>query len=204
MLINNAGVNLDAPGSYGPENVRRTLDVNFRGTVEVGLICSSSCFRMSLLTTWSLDLMTDLLWCCRCVIDYSHLLITHHTAAESSTSHPLPLQSAPTPRPSSPESATPLPAKTSKKSPNYSKYAIPDPPPLLIHLLTLSLPVHNPLWQRIRNRLRPTRPLLQREQSPPPLRHQPPRRRKPKSPHQFLLSRLGINRHGQIGRRETS
>lgn len=44
VLINNAGVNLDAPGSYGVENVRKTLDVNFRGTVEVGFcfyICSS-------------------------------------------------------------------------------------------------------------------------------------------------------------------
>ncbi|CAK4021574.1 Hypothetical predicted protein [Lecanosticta acicola] len=35
VLVNNAGVNLDAPGSYGPENAKKTLDVNFRGTVEM-------------------------------------------------------------------------------------------------------------------------------------------------------------------------
>ncbi|KAK3671951.1 hypothetical protein LTR78_008126 [Recurvomyces mirabilis] len=33
VLINNAGVNLD--NEYGPENAKRTLDVNYRGTLEV-------------------------------------------------------------------------------------------------------------------------------------------------------------------------
>ncbi|KAK4561614.1 hypothetical protein LTR86_004293 [Recurvomyces mirabilis] len=32
VLINNAGVNLD--NEYGPENAKRTLDVNYRGTLE--------------------------------------------------------------------------------------------------------------------------------------------------------------------------
>lgn len=32
-LINNAGVNLD--GQYGYENAKRTMDVNYRGTLEV-------------------------------------------------------------------------------------------------------------------------------------------------------------------------
>lgn len=36
VLINNAGVNLD--NEYGPENARRTLDVNYRGTLEVRII----------------------------------------------------------------------------------------------------------------------------------------------------------------------
>lgn len=149
--------------------------------------------------------MADLLLsCCRCVIDCSRLFPTHRMAVESSTSHPSPLPSAPIPRPSSLESATPLPAKTWKKSPNYSKYTSPSTLFSLSYLLTISPPVHDPLAQRIRNRLRPTRPLLQREQSPPPLRHQPPRRAEPKSPHQLLLSRLGINRHGQTRRRQTS
>lgn len=34
VLINNAGVNLDA--RYGYENARTTLDVNYRGVREVG------------------------------------------------------------------------------------------------------------------------------------------------------------------------
>lgn len=33
VLINNAGVNLD--NEYGAENAKRTLDVNYRGTLEV-------------------------------------------------------------------------------------------------------------------------------------------------------------------------
>ena len=33
VLINNAGVNLD--DQYGPDNTQKTLDVNFRGTLEV-------------------------------------------------------------------------------------------------------------------------------------------------------------------------
>jgi len=35
VLINNAGVNLDA--EYGYENAKKTLDVNYRGTLEVCL-----------------------------------------------------------------------------------------------------------------------------------------------------------------------
>lgn len=33
VLINNAGTNLDA--KYGPETTKKTLDVNFRGTLKV-------------------------------------------------------------------------------------------------------------------------------------------------------------------------
>ena len=35
MLINNAGINNDA--QYGSKNARKTLDVNYRGTLEVGV-----------------------------------------------------------------------------------------------------------------------------------------------------------------------
>ena len=37
VLINNAGVNLDNP--YTLENVRRTMDVNYGGTLEVSINC---------------------------------------------------------------------------------------------------------------------------------------------------------------------
>ena len=45
VLINNAGINVDA--QYGYENARKTLDVNYRGTLEVRfdlfrIICRSS------------------------------------------------------------------------------------------------------------------------------------------------------------------
>lgn len=43
VLINNAGINLDA--KYGPETVRETLDVNYRGTVKV---CRKSHLRVDL------------------------------------------------------------------------------------------------------------------------------------------------------------
>ncbi|KAI5362480.1 putative short-chain dehydrogenase/reductase SDR, NAD(P)-binding domain superfamily [Septoria linicola] len=36
VLVNNAGVNLDQPASqYGPENAKKTLDINYRGTLEM-------------------------------------------------------------------------------------------------------------------------------------------------------------------------
>ena len=38
VLINNAGVNLD--DQYSPENVKSTLDTNYRGTLNVGQILS--------------------------------------------------------------------------------------------------------------------------------------------------------------------
>lgn len=41
VLINNAGVNLD--NDYGPENAKRTLDVNYRGTLEVMQFLHSIC-----------------------------------------------------------------------------------------------------------------------------------------------------------------
>lgn len=50
VLINNAGVNLD--GRYGYENARRTLEVNYEGTLEVGhveVIALVPCLSMILL-----------------------------------------------------------------------------------------------------------------------------------------------------------
>ena len=38
VLINNAGVNLDA--KYGPQSAKTTLDVNYRGTLSVGILRS--------------------------------------------------------------------------------------------------------------------------------------------------------------------
>ncbi|GIZ45323.1 hypothetical protein CKM354_000849600 [Cercospora kikuchii] len=36
VLVNNAGVNLDQPAkSYGPENAKKTLDINYRGTLQM-------------------------------------------------------------------------------------------------------------------------------------------------------------------------
>lgn len=35
VLINNAGVNFDL--EYSPENVKKTLDTNYRGTLNVGV-----------------------------------------------------------------------------------------------------------------------------------------------------------------------
>jgi carbonyl reductase 1 len=48
VLINNAGVNLD--GEYSFENAKRTLDVNWRGTVDV-----SECLRPAAYAAYATD-----------------------------------------------------------------------------------------------------------------------------------------------------
>lgn len=35
VLVNNAGVNLDFEQQYNAENAKKTMDINFRGTLEV-------------------------------------------------------------------------------------------------------------------------------------------------------------------------
>jgi carbonyl reductase 1 len=37
VLVNNAGVNLDQNGEYGVENVKKTMEVNYWGTLNVSL-----------------------------------------------------------------------------------------------------------------------------------------------------------------------
>jgi len=53
VLINNAGVNLEA--EYGYENARRTLEVNYWGTVEVGCDCCILSIHVEFLSSLDLD-----------------------------------------------------------------------------------------------------------------------------------------------------